>query len=69
MLWPFLDATDQGVEVDGSVEAATGAEEITLGVDDAAGTAYRAVVRGVFVRVCTVVWEVVPVEKVLNTPL
>lgn len=40
LLWSFLDATDQGVEVDGSVEAAARAKEIIFGVDDAASTTY-----------------------------
>lgn len=69
MLRSLLDTTDQGVEVDGSVEGAAGTEEITFGVDDGTGTAYREVVRGVLFRVCAVVWEVVPVEEVLYAPL
>ena len=69
MLRPFLDTTDQGVEVNGSVEGAAGAEEVTFGVDDGAGTAYRAVVGGVLGRVGALVWKVVPVERVLDTPL
>jgi hypothetical protein len=69
LLWPFLDTTDQGVKVDGPVEAASGAEEITFSVDDRASTAYRAVVGGVFGGVCTLVRQVVPVEGILNAPL
>lgn len=69
MLRPFLDATDQGVKVDGSVARAAGAEEIAFGVDNGASATYRAVVGGVFGRVCALVREVVPVEGVLDTPL
>ena len=69
MLRPFLDATDQGVEVDGSVARTAGAEEVTFAVDDGASAAYRAVVGRVFGGVCALIRDVVPVEGVLNTPL